>query len=72
MTVRNEMICMLLVYTIIKYLAHADRNLYLILKHLETGFEKHVTLHDVFEDAYNEIFSYVMYDMYNVFIYILL
>lgn len=43
--------CMLSVYTIKKYLAHADRNLYLILKHLETSFEKHITFHDMFEDA---------------------
>ncbi|KAF0757708.1 Uncharacterized protein FWK35_00026034 [Aphis craccivora] len=28
----------------------------------QTGFEKHVTFHDVFEDAYNEIFNWSQYD----------
>jgi len=38
-------------------LTHPDRNLYLILKHLETCFSKHATSCDVFEDTYNEFFS---------------
>jgi len=39
------------------YLTHPDRNLYLILKHLETCFSKHAASHDVFENTFNEFFS---------------
>lgn len=39
------------------YLTHPDRNLYLILKRLETCFSKHANSCDVFENTYNEFFS---------------
>jgi len=39
------------------WLTHPDRNLYLILKHLEQCFSKHATSCDMFEDTYNAFFS---------------
>jgi len=37
------------------HLTHPDRNLYVILKYIETCFPKHAA--HVFEDTYNEFFG---------------
>jgi len=39
------------------YLTHPDHNLFIILRYLETCFEKHANSNDVFELTYNEFFN---------------
>lgn len=39
------------------YLTHPDHHMYIILKHLEMCFSKHVNSTDVFEETCNEFFK---------------